>query len=78
MWWKLTALSIVTIGLIFAIIPIKTHAVLYDPTRDPPPQPPSFWNLVNGMYFAPGTIAVAVALIALWGFIAWKIVKGVW
>jgi vacuolar-type H+-ATPase subunit I/STV1 len=78
MWWKLTALGIVTIGLIFAIIPIKTHAVLYDPARDPPPRSPSFWNMLGGMYLTPGTILAAIVILLIAGFVASKIIKGAW
>lgn len=53
MWWKLSALLLVTIVLVVAILPIRTQAVLYDPAKDPPPQRPSLWSLLGNMYLTP-------------------------
>ena len=75
MWWKLVLLGIVTAGLIFCVIPIRTHAVLIDPASPPPATTWTLWSMVSNMYIAPGTIALIGMIIAVAGYISFRIVS---
>lgn len=75
MWWKLALLVIVTAGLIFCIIPIRTHAVLIDPVNPPPATRWTLWSMVSNMYLSSGTIALIGVTIAVAGYIAFRIVR---
>ena len=76
MWWKLVGVVVLTAALIFAVIPIRTHAVLYDPSK--PPQRPSISDILSNMYLTPmaglliGLILVIAALVTV------KVVRGDW
>jgi len=72
MWWKLGILSLITAALIFCIIPIRTHAVLFDPAKPPK------WTLsgiIANMYLTPGTVAIICMLLALAACVAFRIVR---
>ena len=75
MWWKLGILLIITAGLIFSVIPIRTHAVLIDPTNPPPPTRWSLSFIISHMYVTPSTVALIGAILVLAGFIAFRIVR---
>lgn len=75
MWWKLSLLVVVSAALIFCVIPIRTHAVLIDPTKPPPATRESLWSLVSNMYLTSGTVALIGAIIAVTGYIAFRIVR---
>lgn len=75
MWWKLGILVIVTAGLIFFIIPIRTHAVLFDPANPPPPTRWTLSSAVSNMYLTPGAIALICAVLAVAGYLAFRIVR---
>ncbi len=75
MWWKLGMLSLITAALIFCIIPIRTHAVLFDPNK---PTEPARWTLsamIANMYLTPGTVAIICMLLALAAYVAFRIVR---
>lgn len=63
MWWKIGILVVLTVGLIFCVIPIRTHAVLYDPANPPPPA--TLWTTVSSTYLTSGTVAVIVVILAV-------------
>jgi len=72
MWWKLGILSLITTAVVFIIIPIRTHAVLFDPAKPPK------WTLsgmIANMYLTPGTAAIISMVLALAGYVAFKIVR---
>jgi len=75
MWWKLTILGIVTAGLIFSVIPIRTHAVLVDPANPPPPTRWTLRFIVSNMYLMPGTMIAICMILAVAGYIAFRIVR---
>ena len=76
MWWKLTALACGTILLCLAVIPIRTHAVMFDPLRETPPPKPSPWAMLSNLHFTPGTLALIGAILLGAGFIAVRIIRG--
>jgi hypothetical protein len=78
MWWKLVGLLISTALLVLAVIPIRSHAVLYDPARDPPPRPPSFATTLGNMYLTPGAGVLVVLILICAGFAALKVGRGQW
>lgn len=78
MWWKLLGLLVLTAALVFAVIPIRTRAVLYDPMTEPPPESPSFSDLLSNMYLTPGTVLLILFILGVAGFIAFKVVRGQW
>lgn len=78
MWWKLTGLFVLTAALVFAVIPIRTHAVAYDPMNDPPPERASFGNVLGDMYLTPGTAILIALILAVAGFVAFRVVRGHW
>lgn len=78
MWWKLGALFVLTAVLIFVIIPIRSHAVIYDPAKDPPPSPPSIWDMIGNMYLNPAAMMLIAVILGIAGFMAFKVVRGHW
>lgn len=78
MWWKLLGLVVLTAVLVFAVIPIRTRAIVYAPMNEPPPEPPSFGDLLSNMYLTPGTVLLIVFILAVASFVALKIVRGHW
>ena len=78
MWWKLLGLLAVTTAVILSVIPIRTHAVMYDPLREPPPPPPSFWEMVSNMYLTTGTKVAIAIILSLACVVAVKVVRGDW
>lgn len=78
MWWKLGALLGLTAALVFMIIPIRSHIVVYDPAKESPPPPSSFWHMIGDMYLTPGTIMLIAVIMSLAAFVAFKVVRGHW
>jgi hypothetical protein len=78
MWWKLGVLALSAALLILVVIPIRTHAVLYDPTTGLPPQRASVRSMLANMYLTPGTVAVIVVIVGIAGFVALKVIRGHW
>ena len=74
MWCKLTILAIVTVGLIYCMIPIRTHAIITDPNNPPPPTRWTLRFIVPHMYLTPTTMIVICLLLAVAGYIAFRIV----
>jgi len=76
MWWKLTGLALLTAMLCLLVVPIRTHAVAYDPSN-----PPKLWTIsgmFNSMYLTPrGALLIAVIL-SFAAFVAFKIIRGHW
>lgn len=75
MWWKLGILVAATAGLIFSIIPIRTHAILLDSANPLPPTKRMFWSTVSNMYLTPNTVALICAIIAVTGCAVFNIVR---
>jgi hypothetical protein len=65
MWWKFTLLVLVTVVMVFSVIPIRTHAVRYEPYNDPPPQAWSFMGLLKSMYLTPTSIALIAGILLM-------------
>ncbi len=75
MCWKLAILVIVTGSVLFGIIPIRTHAVMFDPANPPPPTRSTLWSMVSNMYLTSGTVALMFVVLAVAGYIAFRIVR---
>jgi len=78
MWWKLAGLLIVTAVLVVSVIPIRTHAVVYDPMKDPAPPRPSLLDILGSMYLTPGRAALILAILVIASFVAMKVIRGQW
>jgi uncharacterized membrane protein len=78
MWWKLVGLLALTAALVFAVIPIRTHAVVYDPMDEPPPARGSFGDVLGNMYLTPGTALLILVIVAVASFVAFKVLRGHW
>lgn len=78
MWWKLSGLVILTVVFVFGVIPIKTHAALYDPLKDVPPPRPTFWNMLSNMYLTPGTVVLVLCILVIASFAGLKVIRGQW
>lgn len=78
MWWKIVGLVVLTAVLIYAVIPIRTRAVIYDPVNEPPPAPVSFGDTLGAMYLTPGTAVLILLILAVAGFVAFKVLRGHW
>ncbi|WP_428685590.1 hypothetical protein [Sphingopyxis sp.] len=78
MWWKLTGVVALTAALIFSVIPIRTHAVLHDPVNDPPPSWASLGDLLGSMYITTGTAVLIAGILAVAGYVAFKVARGHW
>ncbi|MDT9600010.1 hypothetical protein [Sphingosinicella rhizophila] len=76
MWWKLGGLLVLTAALVIGVIPIRTHAVLYDPAKSLPPPMPSLGEMFSTMYLTPGTALLISVILAAAGFVALKIIRG--
>jgi hypothetical protein len=79
MWWKLLLLGLLTAFLVLAVQPFKTHAVKIEvpPNGQMPAQPsPSVLNWLSSMYVTPTSLAISALIIALAGYIAYRIVRG--
>jgi len=74
MWWKLIGLILGTAVLISLVIPIRTHAVVFDPENPPPPQP--FFPPLSSLYFPPSTIALIGIILVIAVLIGVRIVRG--
>ena len=79
MWWKLTCLAIITVLLIFSIIPFQTHTVAYllEPGKPPPPPPPrpSWSYILSNMYLTPGTIILISFILIVASIVAVRIIR---
>lgn len=75
MWWKLTVLVLVTSGLIFCVIPVRTHAVLFDPAN---PRHVPRWTLsstISNMHLTTGTAASICAIMVVAAYVAFRVVR---
>jgi hypothetical protein len=75
MWWKLGILTIITVALIFCVIPIRTHAVLIDPANPPPPTRWTLSFIMSNMYVTPGTLGLIGILLAMAIYVGFRIVR---
>jgi len=75
MWWKLGILSFITTALIFCIIPIRTHAVLFDPTKPPEPTEWTLSGIIANMHLTPGSVGMICMLLAVAACVAFRIVR---
>ena len=73
MWWKLAILLIIIVGLIFSIVPIRTHASLFDPSN--PPARATLSSIISNMYLTTGTVALISVVLVVAGYIAFRIVR---
>lgn len=76
MWWKLGGLFLLTAAICLAMIPIRTHAVMYDPSSAP-----ASWTLramLANMYLTPTAGLLIVAIVAAAAFVALKVLRGQW
>jgi hypothetical protein len=76
MWWKLSGLVVLTAALCLAVIPIRTHAVIYDPSN--PPAPWTFRAMIANMYLTPTAGLLIAAIVAVSAFVALKVLRGQW
>ena len=79
MWWKLTLLVVATVLTILAVVPIRTHAVKVDITRDGtmpiyPPRP-GLGGVISNMYLTPSTVALITLILLLAGWFGYLIVR---
>jgi hypothetical protein len=65
---KLIGLLLLTAVLVVAVIPLRTHAVGYDPLKDPPPQQPSLLGIFRSMYLTPVSAVLILLILVLAGF----------
>ncbi len=78
MWWKLGGLVVLTAALVLAVIPIRTHAVLDDPTSNLPHPRASVGDMLSNMYLTPATGIIIMLILAFAAFVALKVVRGHW
>jgi hypothetical protein len=76
MWLKLGGLVVLIAALCLLVLPIRTHAVMYDPSK-----PPRLWTLkgmVANMYLTPTAGLLIAAILAGATFVAFKVIRGQW
>lgn len=78
MWWKLVGIFVVAAALVLASIPVRTHAVAYDPMVEPPPERGSFGAMLSNMYLTPGTVLLILCIVAVASIVAFKVVRRRW
>lgn len=76
MWWKVSALAVVTTLLVLLVIPIRTHAARYDSSNPTPHW--SFMRMFDAMYLTPTSGLLILVIVSLAGFVALKFVRGQW
>ena len=76
MWWKLVGLVALTAAFVFAVIPFRTHAVVYDPLNEAASKRASFIDLVSNMYLTPGTVLLILCILAAASFVGFKVIRG--
>jgi len=67
MWWKLTALAVVEVVLVWWLVTgrsIPTHAVIYDPSKPPPPESLPVMMLIGA--YAVMIAVVLIPVLAYW------------
>ena len=74
MWWKLVGVALCTALLVFAVIPIRTRAVVFDPANPPPPPP--LFAPISSMYLTPFTVVQIGIILVVAAIIAVRIVRG--
>ena len=78
MWWKLTGLWALAAVLIFAIIPIQTHAIAYEPMNEPAPARGSLSDMINNMHLTPDSVLLILFILAIACFVTLKVARGQW
>jgi hypothetical protein len=79
MWWKLTLLGLVTFVLVIGVQPIRTHAVKVEiPPDGQLPQMPrhGLLDMFSAMYVTPTSLLISAVIVAIAGYLAFKIVRG--
>ena len=76
MWWKLGALLVMTAALCLSIIPVRTHAGIYDTSN--PPAPWTLRAMLANMYITPTAGLLIAAIVAVAAFVAFKVFRGHW
>ena len=78
MWWKLLLLGLVSLLLVFLVQPIRTHAVKIDLPQNGSlsSQRPALSHIFSAMYVTPTSLAISALIIALAGYVAYRIVRG--
>ena len=75
MRWKLSLLAAATLAAIVMTLPIRTHAVLYRPGVEAPPETSlSFRGLIENVHLTPGTAVWICALLLIATAIALRII----
>jgi hypothetical protein len=80
MWWKLAGLFIVTVLLVFGLIPTRAPGTVILYFRGysgplPPPQAPSLREIVEGMYLTPSSAIAIGGVLLMAGFAAFQIIR---
>lgn len=79
MWGKLTGLFLLTAVLVFSVIPVRTHAIMYDPVTEPPPTRDfSISGIIANMHMTPLTLTLIAVILAASAVAALKITRGDW
>ena len=76
MWWKLGGLLVLTAALCLSVMPIRSQAVMYDPSNAPAPWTPR--AMLANMYLTPTTGVLIAAIVAVASFVAFKVLRGQW
>ena len=78
MWWKLGLLFVATGFLILLVIPLRTHAVLYDPMKGQAPSRPTLMDMLGAMHLTTTSVVLIAVILAVSGFVAFKVIRGHW
>jgi hypothetical protein len=78
MWWKLLLLGLVSAVLVIAIQPIRTHAAKIDlsPQGGLPAQRQGLLDVFSAMYVTPMSLVISGVILALAGYLAFRIIRG--
>lgn len=72
MWWKLGLLITVAFAASVAVVPIRTHAVIY---KGQSTLTPGLRQVLSNMYFTPSAVCLIVAILGVTLFFAFRIVR---
>ena len=73
MWWKLGILALISLVAVGGVIPIRTHAMVYDLAGPPPKW--SLTEMLSAMYLTNGTVTMIAIIVLMTIFIGIKIVR---
>jgi len=77
MWWKLSLLALITLVIVIVIQPVRTHAVKIDIPANGHISPARYGllDMLSAMYVTPTSLLISAVIVAIVGFLAFRIIR---